>query len=464
MKIMKRLHYLTAFSACLLLSPHSMAAVSEYNLANGLTLLVKEDHRAPIVVSQVWYKVGSSYEYDGITGISHALEHMMFKGTGKYPFGEFSRIISSNGGRDNAFTGQDYTTYFQTLESSRLEISFALEADRMRNLIIPEQEFLKEIEVVKEERRLRTEDNPQSYMYEVAMATAFQTSPYRQPIVGWMHDLDAMNTAQLKSWYKQWYAPNNAVVVVAGDVVPEGVRVLAEKYFAPIPAMRIAKSPPRPEMEQSGMKRLKVKRPANLPYLLMAYKVPTLPLAAKNNDTAPWEAYALDVLVGILDGGKSARLASRLVRGQEVATDANASYSMIARLDQTTLLLSGSPSQGHSVKELEVAFRQEIVDLQLNPVDEAELQRVKTQTVSEDIYQKDSIFFQALILGFLEAVGLDWEIADDYVDNIHAVTAEQVMAVAKKYLIDNRLTVAELEPQLIEAGQRVTSGAPGRAH
>ena len=175
---------------------------------------MKEDHRAPVVVSQVWYKVGSSYEHDGITGVSHALEHMMFKGTKKHGPGEFSRIISDNGGDENAFTSQDYTAYFQTLEKSRLPISFELESDRMRNLTLPNKEFKKEIEVVKEERRWRTEDDPGSYAYEVLMATAFQTSPYRQPTIGWMSDLKTMKVGELRKWYERWYAPNNATLVV----------------------------------------------------------------------------------------------------------------------------------------------------------------------------------------------------------------------------------------------------------
>ncbi len=460
---MKNIFYIVVFYTIALLSAPSMAEIHEYNLTNGLKLLVKEDHRAPVAVSQVWYKVGSSYEHDGITGISHVLEHMMFKGTEQYPPGEFSRIISANGGRDNAFTGADYTAYFQTLESARLEISFQLEADRMRGLIIPEQEFLKEIEVVKEERRLRTDDNPQSYTREAAMATAFQTSPYRQPIVGWMHDLNAMNVQRLKVWYRNWYAPNNAVVVVVGDVVPDEVHQLVKKHFGPIPAGNVATLISRPEIKQSGVKRLKIKRPARLPYLMMAYKVPVLSSAIGNKYVADWEPYALEVLTGILDGGNSARFASRLVRGQEVAADTSVGYNMVARLDYV-FTIAGTPSQDRSAKELEIAFRQEIINLQSQPVAEAELQRVKMQTVAANVYQKDSAFFQALILGLLETVGLDWKMADQYVDKINAVTAEQIMTVANKYLIDDRLTVAELDPQPISTGQRVTAGEPGRVH
>ncbi|MEQ8938727.1 MAG: pitrilysin family protein, partial [Gammaproteobacteria bacterium] len=320
----------------LLLPGLASAKVHEYELDNGLKLLVKEDHRAPVVVSQVWYKVGGSYEYDGITGISHALEHMMFKGTEEYAPGEFSRIISENGGRDNAFTGPDYTAYFQTLEKSRLEISFKLESDRMRNLTLPKEEFLKEIEVVKEERRWRTEDNPQSYVYEVAMATAYQTSPYRFPVIGWMHDLDSMTIEDLEDWYKRFYAPNNAIVVVAGDVKPDEVYQLAREYFGPLPKGQPITLPADREIPQQGIKRVTVKRQAELPYLLMAYKVPTEnpeSLQSVENKDWNWEPYALEVLAGILDGGNSARFSSRLVRGSEVAASASVSYRMASRLD-----------------------------------------------------------------------------------------------------------------------------------
>ncbi len=444
---------LSAFLISALAGAGVAAEVIEYQLDNGLRLLVKQDRRAPVVVSQVWYKVGGSYETDGITGVSHALEHMMFKGTAAYPAGEFSRIIADNGGRDNAFTGPDYTAYFQTLESSRLEISFRLEADRMRNLVLKQTEFDKEIEVVKEERRLRTEDQPQSFLYETARATAFQTSPYRYPIVGWMQDLDNMTVRELADWYQRWYAPNNATVVVVGDVEPDAVHALAEKYFGVLPAGKPVQVESLKEVAQRGVKRITVKRPAELPYLLMAYKTPVLKpgaagLAHSEAGAAAgydWEPYALEVLAGILDGGDSARFASRLIRSAEVAAGAGVSYQWASRLDNL-LSISGTPAGGKTTAELEQAFRGEILDLQTRPVSAAELQRVKAQVISSDVYQRDSVFFQAYILGVLETIGLSWRLAETYVERVRAVTAAQVMAVAKKYLVDDRLTVAELEP------------------
>ncbi len=444
-------------------SGHASAKVHEYQLDNGLKLLVKEDHRAPVVVSQIWYKVGSSYEHDGITGASHALEHMMFKGTEKYPNGEFSRIISENGGRDNAFTGSDYTAYFQTMEKSRLKISFELEADRMRYITLPEDEFIKEIEVVKEERRLRTEDKPQSYLYEVNMATAFQTSPYRFPIIGWMQDLDNMTVEDLSAWYQKWYAPNNATVVVVGDVKADEVFALAKEYFGSLPAGEPISMKVLEEVEQVGAKRVKVKRPAELPYLIMSYKTPVVKPGSEDDNNWSWEPYALEVLAGIIDGGNSARLASRLIRGSEVAASADAGYRMASRLDNL-FIFSGTPAKGKSIQELEVAFRNEIRDLQSKPVSVAELQRVKAQVVSSDVYEKDSVFYQAMIIGTLETIGLSWKLADKYVERVKAVTAEQVMEVAKKYLIDDRLTVSELDPLPLDNKQRRASAGGRHGH
>lgn len=441
-----RLRCLTV--AALLFATPAVAEVHEYTLDNGLRLFVKQDLRAPVVVSQVWYAVGSSSEYDGVTGISHALEHMMFKGTEDIAPGEFSRIISAEGGQDNAFTGADYTAYFQKLEASRLETSFRLEADRMQNLALPNEEFIKEMEVVKEERRMRTEDNPQRFTQEVAMAAAYQTSGYRIPIIGWMHDLEQMQLEDLRMWYDRYYLPGNALVVVVGAVEPDEVYELARKHFGPVPAGAVPEPVVRPEVEQQGIKRLVVKRPAELPYLLMGYKAPVLTATLdEDSGVEEWEPYALEVLAAILDGGSSARFTRNLVRAQQVAAGASARYNLLARLPTSMLLLTGMPTREHTVEDLEQAMRAEIERLQTEPVSDAELERVKTQVVAENVYERDSVFYQAMLIGMLETVGLPWQLIDEYVDRIQAVTAEQVQAVAEKYLIDDYLTVAELDPQ-----------------
>jgi zinc protease len=434
---------------CLFVSQLVLAQVHEFTLANGMKVLVKEDHRAPVVVTQVWYKVGSSYEHNGITGISHVLEHMMFKGTDKHGPGEFSRIIAENGGSENAFTGADYTAYFQQLEKSRLPISFELEADRMRNLTLPEEEFKKEVAVVMEERRLRTEDKPRSLTLEQFYANAFVTSPYHHPIIGWMNDLENLTVSNLRSWYQRWYAPNNATLVVVGDVNAQEVLSLARQYFEPLKVDQITPVKPRLEIEQRGPRRIVVKAPAKLPYLLMGYKVPVL-----NTASEEWEPYALEVLAGILSGSGSARLPRDLVRKQQIAASADVSYDLYSRLGDI-FVFDATPAEGHSIDEVEQAWRDQVKRLNTGLVEEDELARIKAQVVASKIYEQDSIFYQAMQMGILETVGLGWQKLDEYPARIRAVTAAQVQAVAKKYLVDDQLTVAVLEPLPLKPDQPV---------
>ncbi|HEB96262.1 MAG TPA: insulinase family protein [Sedimenticola thiotaurini] len=420
--------------------------VQEYRLDNGMKVIVKEDHRAPIVVSQVWYKVGSSYEPVGITGISHVLEHMMFKGTEAHPPGEFSRIIAANGGRENAFTGRDYTAYFQTLSKDRLEVALELEADRMRNLTLPPEEFVKEVNVVKEERRMRTEDKPTSLTYEQFSAVAYRVLPYSHPVIGWMNDLDNLTIEDLRRWYRLWYAPNNATLVVVGDVDPQQVLALAKRHFGPLKPERIPTLKPLREPPQRGETRVRVKAPAKEPYLVLGYKTPVLRTAEQE-----WEPYALDMLASILDGGSSARLSRELVRGREIAVSAGAEYSAFTRLSGM-LLLDGSPAPGTDMATLERALREQVDRLREEPVSRQELERIQAQVVASKVYELDSVFYQAMQIGTLETVGLDWRLLDQYVDRIKAVTPEQVQAVARKYLTDDALTVAVLEPLPLENG------------
>ena len=441
---------------CPALAHATESSVHEQVLANGMKVLVKEDHRAPVVVSQVWYKVGSSYEPGGITGISHMLEHMMFKGTQQYPAGEFSRIIAEQGGQENAFTGNDYTAYFQTLEKSRLEISFKLEADRMRNLDLKAEELEKELQVVTEERRMRTEDKPRAKMQEQFNAVAFANSPYKNPVIGWPSDIANYKVEDLQAWYQQWYAPNNAILVVVGDVDAGQVVKLAEQYFAGLKPSEIKPLKPQAEIEQKGTRKLTVKAPAKLPYLMMGYKVPVL-----NTAKPEWEAYALEVLAGILDGGNGARLSTRLVRGKEIAVSVGAGYDMTSRLPDM-FLLEATPAEGKNVFDLEYALKEEVYQLQNELVSQDELQRIKAQVLANDIYQKDSNFYQAMQLGLLETVGIGWQKADAYVSNINKVTAEQVREVARKYLIDDSLTVAYLDPQPITEAPKTGKSIGGR--
>ena len=452
---MMHIRFFTALLGLFFLQPvHAASSLHETTLSNGLRVIVKEDHRAPVTVSQVWYKVGSSYEHDGITGVSHVLEHMMFKGTRAHPAGEFSRIIAANGGRENAFTGQDYTAYFQQMEKSRLKVSFALEADRMRNLTLPKEEFLKEIKVVMEERRLRTDDDPQSLTYEQFAATAFVTSPYRHPVVGWMDDLENMRVEDLRAWYERWYVPNNATVVVVGDVKAAEVFKLAKQYFGPLKPGKITPGKPRLEIAQKGLRRITVKAPAELPVMIMGYKVPVIKTAP-----AAWEPYALEMLAGILDGGDSARFAKELVRGSQVAANIGTGYNMYNG-GQDLLTFSGTPSQGHRAEELEHAIRAQIKRLHDELVSEQDLTRIKAQVVASKVYERDSPFYQAMQVGTLVTVGLSPALLEEYVDRLNAVTPEQVQQVARKYLIDDSLTVAVLEPQPMDEQAQHRPAAP----
>ncbi|MFQ5469085.1 MAG: M16 family metallopeptidase, partial [Gammaproteobacteria bacterium] len=305
-------------------------------------------------------------------------------------------------------------------------------------------EFQKEVQVVMEERRLRTEDEPQALTYEQFMATAYTSSPYRHPIIGWMDDLENMEADDLKKWYRLWYAPNNATVVVVGDVNADEVLKLAKKYFGKLKPSNL--TPPKPQREpaQRGQKRITVKAPAELPYLLMGYKVPVI-----NTTEEAWEPYALEVLAGVLDGGDSARFAKDLVRDKRIASSVSAGYSMTSR-NSEVFLFDGTPTQDHTINQLEEAIKAQIKQLKEETVSDDELARIKAQVVASNVYELDSVFYQAMQIGMLETVGLDWRLLDQYVDRIKAVTAEQIKAVANKYLIDDHLTVAVLDPQPID--------------
>jgi len=432
-------------AVALLLAAHPAAAnPHEHKLSNGLRVIVKEDHRSPVVVSQIWYRAGSMDEVNGTTGVAHVLEHMMFKGTRKVPAGEFSKIIAAAGGRDNAFTSRDYTAYFQTLERSRLPISFRLESDRMQNLVLSAEEFAKEIKVVMEERRLRTDDQPHSLVHEALTATAFQAHPYRHPIIGWMSDLESMTVDDARRWYERWYAPNNALLVVVGDVKPKQVFALAEKYFGKIKPRALPVRKPQTEPEQTGVRRLTVKAPGKLPYLAMGFHVPVLRDADRD-----WEPYALEVLAGVLDGNASARLNKSLVREQRIAQSAGAGYDSLGRGSELFYLV-GTPSEGRTAAELETAIRAELERIVNEGVSEEELDRVKAQVTAAQVYQLDSVYYQAMLIGQYEMVGLSYKDIDKVVQSIRGVTAAQVQEVAKKYLIDDALTVAVLDPQPLE--------------
>ena len=429
-------------AACLLaLCPLAQAEpAQEFLLANGMKIIVKEDHRAPTAAHMVWYRIGSMDEQNGTTGVAHALEHMMFKGTTSLKPGEFSSRVAALGGRENAFTSKDYTGYYQQIEKSRLEAVMALEADRMANLVFDKDEFSREIKVVMEERRLRTEDQASGRVYEALNAAAFVAHPYHHPIVGWMDDLEHMTVEDAKAWHDRFYAPNNATMVVTGDVDAQQVKALAEKYFGKIPAKSIPVTRPQNEPLQQGMRRIIVKAPAENPYVALAFKAPTLRDVEKDDDV-----HALEVLSAVLDGFDNARLPARLVRTERVANSAGASYSSNAR-GPVLFVLDGTPAAGTTTEQLEKLLRAEVQRIAQDGVTEEELKRVKNQLIASQIYKRDSVFGQAMEIGVMEMTGISHKQIDRIIEKLGQVTARQVQAVAGKYFNDDQLTVATLVP------------------
>jgi zinc protease len=428
--------------------------VVEHRLANGMKVLVKRDGRAPTVAHMVWYRAGSMDEVNGRTGVAHVLEHMMFKGTRSLGPGEFSRRVAAMGGRENAFTSRDYTGYFQQVHKSRLGEVMALEADRMVHLKLDAGEFAKEIRVVMEERRMRTDDRARGVLFEQLMATALVAHPYRAPIIGWMSDLESLTVADAQAWYDTWYSPSNAVLVVSGDVQPPEVIALAERTYGQVPARALPERKPQHEPPQRGMRRIDVKAPAENAYVVMSWHVPGLRTVAGDRDP-----YALEVLSAILAGGDSTRLVRNVVRGSRVANQAGAGYDLTQR-GPAMFMLDGTPAQGRTTTELEAALRAEITRIAQEGIPARELERVKVQYVADRIYKRDSIFAQAMELAGLEMVGLSHVDADRILDQIRAVTSEEVKAVAARYFGDDTLTVATLLPQPIDARSSAARAQP----
>jgi len=424
----------------------------EFQLSNGLKLIIREDHRSPTVAHMVWYRAGSMDEVNGKTGVAHVLEHMMFKGTDKVKAGEFSRLVAAVGGRENAFTSRDYTAYFQQVEKSKLDEVIKLEADRMSNLNFDDAEFLKEIQVVMEERRLRTEDNPSSLLNESLMATAYMSSPYRHPVVGWMNDLQNMTAADAREWYRSWYKPNNATIVIAGDVDAKQVLATIEKYYGAVSAQVLPVRKPQIEPQQKGIKQVQVKAPADSAQLAMAWKVPRLE-PGKLDDPEP---YALELLTAVLDGYDNARLNRTLVKQEKVVNDVGVGYDMVSRGPEL-FQINATMAKGKSVTQAQASIRKAIDEIKQKGVLESELKRIKVRILSEQIYKRDSIFGQAMEIGSTEMAGFSWKDIDYMLEKMQTITPEQVQAVTKRYLVDEGLTIVVLDPQA-----RKTIGQEGK--
>ncbi len=449
-----RIRHLIAVLVAPWLLTAALANPFETTLKNGLRVIVKEDRRAPTVVQMVWYRIGSMDEVDGASGVAHVLEHMMFKGTPSVGPGEFNKLVAAAGGRDNAFTSRDYTAYFQQVPKEKLAEMMRLEADRMRHLNVDPKEFAQEIKVVMEERRMRTDDNPQSKLFEQMNAVAFQAHPYRRPIIGWMNDLETMTAADAKAWYDTWYVPNNAFVVIVGDVDHKEVFALAEKYYGALEGRALPLRKAQVEPAQDGTRRVNVKAPAELPVLIMGYKAPVLRDIDKDSDP-----YALQMLATILDGHDAARFNKKLVREDKVALSVNIDYDATAR-GPGMIYLSGTPSEGRTVADLETALRAEIARIQKEGVSEPELKRARAQLVASEVYKLDSMFGQAMEIGQIESAGLPYQKLDRMLEKLQKVSAAEVQAVAKKYFTDDTLTIGVLEPQPLDGQPRRPSAAP----
>jgi zinc protease len=444
---MRLRHLLPVFLFPALLTA-ALANPFEMTLKNGLRVIVKEDRRAPTAAQMVWYRIGSMDEVDGASGVAHVLEHMMFKGTPSIGPGEFNKLVAAAGGRDNAFTSRDYTAYFQQVPNEKLAEMMRLEADRMRHLNVDPKEFAQEIKVVMEERRMRTDDNPQSKLFEQMNAVAFQAHPYRRPIIGWMNDLETMTAADAKAWYDTWYVPNNAFVVIVGDVDHKEVFALAEKYYGQLEGRPLPARKPQVEPAQDGTRRVNVKAPAELPVLIMGYKAPVLRDIDKDSDP-----YALQMLAAILDGHDAARLTKKLVREDKVALSVGIDYDATGR-GPGMIYLHGSPSAGRTVADLETALRAEIARIQKDGVSEPELKRARAQLVAAEVYKLDSMFGQAMEIGQIESAGLPYQKLDRMLEKLQKVSAAEVQAAAKKYFSDDTLTIGVLDPQPLDGKSR----------
>ena len=413
----------------------------EFQLDNGLDVLVREDHRAPVVTVMVWFKAGSIDEAPYETGLAHVLEHMMFKGSKRLDAGEFSRTVARFGGSDNAFTSYDFTAYFQQYEASRLPLALELEAERLKNLKIDDESFRRELRVVMEERRQRTDDKPTALAWEKFQAVARPGTGYAHPIIGWRDLLAQLQPQQARDWYERFYVPGNATLVIAGDVTLERVRPLVEKFFADLPQ---GDTPPRPETTLNpppGERRMTLRLPVRVPALYMSYNVPSLTTADHQDDF-----YALTMLGGVLDGGTSARMESNLVRGQRLAAGLGAGYGGLQR-GNGTFTITATPNPEVSLDELEAAIKAEIEKIAQQPPSEAEMDRVRAGVLASQIYQRDSVMGQAMELGTLSVLGLDWRLAQQFDDNLEAVTPEQVQQAARDWLVARRSAVAHVIPE-----------------
>lgn len=421
--------------AATLLNPHaarsetSAPAVTRFTLANGLDVVVIPDRRTPVVTHMIWYRVGSADEEPGKSGLAHFLEHLMFKGTAKHPAGQFSKILASLGGQENAFTSNDYTAYFQRVTRDHLEQIMAFEADRMTGLVLTDAVVMPERDVVLEERRMRTDNSPAAQLSEAVQAALFVNHPYSHPVIGWEQEIRALNREEALAFYRRFYAPNNAILVVAGDVTPDEVRTLAEKTYGKVPrnnGIQPRARPAEPVSKADLRVTLSDSRVAQ-PSLSRSYLVPSYRVAK------PGEAEALEVLARVLGGGSLSRIYRALVIDKGIAAGAGAGYSGVS-YDSTRFVISATPRPGVSLEQLDAAIDDVIADVVANGITKDDIERAKTKLVADTIYAWDDQFALARMYGTALATGMTVKWVESWPDRIHAVTADQVQEAAKTWL------------------------------
>ena len=412
-----------------------------FTLENGLQVVVIANRRAPIVTHMLWYRVGAADEAPGESGLAHFLEHLMFKGTERFGPGEFSRIVAENGGRENAFTSWDYTGYFQTVASDRLEIVMELEADRMTNLVLTDEVVLPEREVVREERRSRVDNEPASQLGEFMRASLYLNHPYRTPIIGWDHEISELSTEAALDFYRRWYTPSNAVLVIAGDVDAEDVRPLAERYYGAIPARSVPERKRPSEPPQNAERRVTLESPrVNLASIRIEYLAPSYRTAVGG------EVYALQVLSEIMGGGTTSRLYSALVVDQGIAASAGSGYGGDS-YDFSAYSFYVAPRPGIDLAEVEAALRQEIAALLEHGVSEEEVAAAKRRMRADAIYARDSLGTAPRVFGRALTTGGSVEDVEAWPDRIDQVSVDEVNAAARAVLQDGRSVTGVLLPE-----------------
>jgi zinc protease len=440
--------------------------ISDFTLANGLEVVVIPDHRAPVVTHMIWYKVGAADETAGKSGLAHFLEHLMFKGTAKHPAGEFSTVVARIGGQENAFTTNDYTGYFQRVPSDQLKTVMEFEADRMTGLVLTDDVVKPELQVILEERNQRMENNPRARLGEQMDAALYLNSPYGKPVIGWRHEMEGLTRDDAIGFYRRFYGPNDAVLVIAGDVEPEPALKMAQETYGKV--KRRADIPPRARPKEpppAAVRSLTLSDPrVEQPMVERAYLVPSF--ATAKVDNKPGQSEALEVLGHILGGGNNSRLYNGLVVDKHAAVSAGAYYDSSA-LDESKFTVYGVPAQGVTLPQLEAGIDDTIAAVVAKGVTEDELDRAKSRLIADAIYAQDNQASMARWYGTALMTGASVDDVKQWPSRIRAVTAAQVQEAARIWLIKTRSVtgylIKDTSPQINKAEQSGAPAAPAKA-